>query len=115
MSRTFGKYIYKVQLKFSKLIDMTKWKPASADENFVLSVPELRQSEREEYLKFEYRGKNSPYNVLETLDGKYDMLKRWKKSGYDGVAFWEEHFSKRGITYVPFYSSQIKIVEIGEL
>ena len=23
MSRTFGKYIYKVQLKFSKLIDMT--------------------------------------------------------------------------------------------
>ena len=80
-----------------------------------MSVPELRQSEREEYLKFEYRGKNSPYNVLETLDGKYDMLKRWKKSGYDGVAFWEEHFSKRGITYVPFYSSQIKIVEIGEL
>ncbi len=112
MARSFGKHVYKVQLKFSKLIDMTRWKAGMADENFVLSIPELKQSEKEEYLKFEYRGKDSPYHALETLDGKYDILKRWKKRGYDGLAFWEDHFSKVGITYVPFHQNQIKIVEV---
>lgn len=112
VARSFGKHVYKVQLKFNKIIDMTKWKPFDADEKFVLSLPELRSNEKEEYLKFEYRGKNSPYNVLETLDGKYDILKRWKKRGYDGIAFWESHFGGKGITYVPFYPNQIKIIEV---
>jgi len=111
MAETFGKYLYKVQLQFTKIIDMTKWPPLSADDNFIKSLPGLKPQEIDNYLRFDYRGKNSPYNVVETLDGKYDILKRWKKMGYDGIAFWEEHFSKKGITYVPFFQRQIEILE----
>ena len=32
--------------------------------------------------------------------------------GYDGVAFQEEHFGAKGITYVPFYENQIKVLEV---
>jgi len=112
MARSFGDHVYKIQLTFSKLIDMTKWGPGSADDNFIKALPALKPKELEDYLRFEYRGKNSPYNVIETIDGKYDILKRWKKMGYDGIAYWEDHFSKKGITYIPFYQTQIKILEM---
>lgn len=114
VAKTFGDYIYKAQLTFKKIIDMTKWKPRQANEDFLMSVPELRPKEQEYYLKFEYRGKDSPYHMIENLDDKYNLLPRWKRKGYDGIAFWEEHFSKKGITYIPFYSNQIKILEIIE-
>jgi hypothetical protein len=115
MAKTFGKHIYKVQLHFKKILDMTKWGPLRADDNFIKAIPGLKPNEVDEYLRFEYRGFNSPYNVIETLDGKYDILKRWKRLGFDGVAFWEEHFSKRGITYIPFHQSQIEILETNEI
>jgi hypothetical protein len=31
--------------------------------------------------------------------------------GYDGIAFHEEHYFKSGITYIPFYDRQIKILK----
>lgn len=112
LARTFGAgYIYKCKLKFNKIIDMTKWKPLHADEKFVENIPELTKDEIDHHLRFDYYGHDSPYHTIETLDGKYDLLKRWRRAGYDGVAFREYHQGEEGITYVPFNDSQVKIIE----
>jgi hypothetical protein len=81
-----------------------------ADEKFVEAIPELTDEEIEHYLRIEYRGLNSPYNVIETLDQKLDLMRRWRNRGYDGIAFNEEHFSQKGTTYIPFNDNQIKIM-----
>lgn len=112
MAESFAPNLYKVQLKFRKLIDLTRWKAMQADDKFVEAIPELKPDELKRYLDLDYRGNNSAYNVIETLDERYDLLKRWKKRGYDGVAFQEEHFGAKGITYVPFYENQIKVLEV---
>lgn len=112
MAESFAPNLYKVQLKFRKLIDLTRWKAMQADEDFIEAIPELKPEEIEYHFKHDYYGKDSAYHVIETFDEKHDLLKRWKKRGYDGVAFQEEHFGQEGITYVPFNANQIKVLEI---
>jgi hypothetical protein len=114
VAESFAPKIYKVKLKFKKLVDMTGWAPYKADEDFIEALPELKQDEMDWWFRFNYYGDDSPYHVIESMDEKYDLLKRWKKKGFDGIAFWEEHFSKKGITYVPFNQNQIKILEMPE-
>jgi hypothetical protein len=114
MAVSFGPNLYKVQLQFRKLIDLTRWKPLMADEDFIEAIPELSQEEIDHYFKHSYYGTDSAYHVIETLDQKHDLLKRWKKRGYDGVAFQESHFGEKGITYVPFNKNQIKVLEIPD-
>jgi hypothetical protein len=114
MAESFAPKIYKVKLNFKKLIDMTGWKPFHANEDFIEAIPELKQAEIDWWFDWNYYGDDSPYHTIESMDGKYDLLKRWKKKGYDGIAFWEGHFGKKGITYVPFHQKQIKILEMPE-
>lgn len=111
LALTFGDNLYKVKLKFKKLIDLTKWKAQHADEEFIEAIPELKDEEIEYYLQWSYYGHDSAYHVIETFDEKYNILKRWKKKGYDGIAFMEYHFSEIGITYIPFNVNQIEIIE----
>lgn len=111
-----GGVIYKVKVKFNKLLDMTKWKSLHADEKFVESIPVLKQEEIDRYLRFDYYGHDSPYHVLEVLDDKYKIVPRMKNKGYDGVAFNEQHFGIKGRTYIAFNPNQIEILEVtGEI
>jgi hypothetical protein len=116
MAETFGAVIYKVKIKFNKLFDMTIWKSLHADEEFIESIPVLKQEEIDRYLRFDYYGHDSPYHALEVLDDKYQIVPRMKKKGYDGVAFSEEHHGIKGRTYIAFNPNQIEILEItGEV
>lgn len=114
LALSFGDNLYTVKLRFSKLIDLTNWKAMRADEAFIRAIPELTSEEAEYHIKFNYYGHNSPFNVIETLDHKHDLMKRWKKKGYDGIAFMEEHSSQVGTTYIPFNQNQIKIIKSPE-
>ena len=114
MAKTFGNYVYKVQLKFNKPLDLTKWKAYHADESFIENLPELTDEEKEHHLKFDFYGDDSPYHAIEKLDKQLNLLKRWKKKGYDGIIFNEGHMGAKGITYIPFNKSQITMLGFVE-
>lgn len=111
MAYSFGPVIYTVKLKSKKILDMTKWGPFNADEKFLKSIPILKRKEIDEYLNKEYRGPDSPYNILETLNGMYNIVKRLKRKGYDGIAFKESSHGKKGITYAIWNKNVVDIID----
>ena len=109
-SKRYGNEIYVVKLHLSKTLDLTSYGEQGLDnfENFLrqLPIPDKEIEERIRNQKFWDRIYFSPYNILESLDSKFDIIPKLKKKGYDSLKFKEGV----GTTMVVFWSSLIEII-----
>ncbi len=112
-AETFGDKIVKV-IKPKKTLDLIN---AKTFDDFVALLPIDKEKEKWKLNRMKIDsawGDNEidmQYKLIESLDDKFDIVKKLKQQGYDSLRFKEEHQGKKANTTVIFEPEKAEIVK----